>query len=89
MVEDINMHVYLQGHIQVVGVVYRDICTKFGLKVPRTKWGTPNMVQNDQAKIQTDIRLILKETGPSCSQASRGSRTTQGKAGDREDLFYA
>ncbi|KAI3361747.1 hypothetical protein L3Q82_001956 [Scortum barcoo] len=49
---------YMEHHYQVAGIVYRNICTEFGLEVPRSKWATPpKVVENDRAKILWDIQI--------------------------------
>ena len=49
---------YMERHNQVAGIVYRNICTEFGLEVPRSEWKTPpKVVENDQAKILWDFQI--------------------------------
>ena len=31
---------YMERHNQVAGIVYRNICTEYGLEVPRSEWKT-------------------------------------------------
>ncbi|KAI3355858.1 hypothetical protein L3Q82_004410 [Scortum barcoo] len=59
---------YMERHNQVAGIVYRNICTEFGLEVPRSKWATPpKVVENDRAKnlwdfqIQTDKQVMVNQ----------------------------
>jgi len=36
----------------MAGKVYRNICTEYGLEVPKSKWKIqPKVVENDRAKI--------------------------------------
>ncbi|KAF7655154.1 hypothetical protein LDENG_00059220, partial [Lucifuga dentata] len=44
---------YTERHNQVAGIVYRNICAKFRLEVPKSKWETPSKVteNNGRAKI--------------------------------------
>ena len=43
---------------QVVSTVYRNICAKYGLEDPQSKWTTPPKVtENDQAKILQDSQI--------------------------------
>ena len=38
--------------------MYRNICTEYGLEVPRSQWKTPpKVVENDQAKILWDFQI--------------------------------
>ncbi len=38
---------YMELHHQVVGIVYRNICAEYGLRVPRPKWkANPKVVEN-------------------------------------------
>ncbi|TWW59309.1 hypothetical protein D4764_06G0008390 [Takifugu flavidus] len=47
---------YMEWHNQVAGIVYRNICTEYGLEVPGTRWETPpKVVENEQAKILWDF----------------------------------
>uniref|UniRef100_A0A087YQ23 Uncharacterized protein n=1 Tax=Poecilia formosa TaxID=48698 RepID=A0A087YQ23_POEFO len=49
---------YMERHNQVVGIVYRNICAEYGLEAPRSKWGTPpKVVENDRAKILWDFQI--------------------------------
>ena len=42
----------MEHHNQVADIVYRDICTDYGLKVPRPELKTSSkVVENDPAKI--------------------------------------
>ena len=44
--------------MQFVGIVYRNICTKYGLEVPGSKQATPlKLIENDQAKILWDFQI--------------------------------
>ncbi|TWW69263.1 hypothetical protein D4764_18G0000690 [Takifugu flavidus] len=49
---------YMERHNQVAGIVYRNICTEYGLEVPGTRWETPpKVVENKQAKILWDLQI--------------------------------
>ena len=49
---------YMERHSQVAGMVYRNICAEYGLKVLKSKWGTPpKVVDNDKAKIPWDFQI--------------------------------
>ena len=49
---------YMECHNQVASIVYRNICTEYGLEVPRSQWKTPpKVVDNDQAKILWDLQI--------------------------------
>ncbi|TWW53461.1 uncharacterized protein LOC130519722 [Takifugu flavidus] len=49
---------YMERHNQVAGIVYRNICTEYGLEVPGTRWETPpKVVENEQAKILWDFQI--------------------------------
>ena len=49
---------YLERHNQGGGIVYRSICTEYGLEVPGSKWTTPpKVIENNQAKILCDIQI--------------------------------
>ncbi|TWW71259.1 hypothetical protein D4764_17G0007420 [Takifugu flavidus] len=48
---------YMERHNQVAGIVYRNICTEYGLEVPGSRWETPpKMLENKQAKILWDFQ---------------------------------
>ncbi|XP_078017068.1 uncharacterized protein LOC144458442 [Epinephelus lanceolatus] len=56
---------YMERHNQVPGIVYRNICTQYRLKVPKSQWDTPPKVdENNRAEIlwdfsfQTDKQLL-------------------------------
>ena len=34
---------YMERHNQVAGIVYRNICTQYGLEVPKSQWAKPQM----------------------------------------------
>lgn len=45
-------------HNQVVGIVYRNIWTKYGLQAPKSQWETPlKLVENNRAKMLWDFRF--------------------------------
>lgn len=49
---------YLERHNQVAGIVYRNICTEYGLEVPRSRWETPpKVMENNRAKILWDFQI--------------------------------
>ncbi|TWW69428.1 ATP-dependent Clp protease proteolytic subunit, mitochondrial [Takifugu flavidus] len=49
---------YMERHNQVAGIVYRNICTEYGLEVPGSRWETPTKVlENKQAKILWDFQI--------------------------------
>ena len=49
---------YMERHNQVAGIVYRNICTEYGLETPRSKWETPpKVVENDRAKVLWDFQI--------------------------------
>ncbi|TWW62748.1 hypothetical protein D4764_04G0013950 [Takifugu flavidus] len=49
---------YMERHNQVAGIVYRNICTKYGWEVPGSRWETPpKVVENKQAKILWDFQI--------------------------------
>ncbi|TWW67382.1 hypothetical protein D4764_02G0004230 [Takifugu flavidus] len=49
---------YMERHNQVAGIVYRNICTEYGLEVPGTRWETPpKVVENEQTKILWDFQI--------------------------------
>ena len=49
---------YTERHSQVSGIVYRDICAKYELEVPKSNWETPpKVVENDRAKILLDFQI--------------------------------
>uniref|UniRef100_A0A087XGF1 Reverse transcriptase zinc-binding domain-containing protein n=2 Tax=Poecilia formosa TaxID=48698 RepID=A0A087XGF1_POEFO len=49
---------YMERHNQVASIVYRNICAEYGLEAPRSKWGTPpKVVENDRAKILWDFQI--------------------------------
>ncbi|TWW69232.1 hypothetical protein D4764_18G0000380 [Takifugu flavidus] len=49
---------YMERHNQVAGIVYRNICTEYGLEVPGSRWETPpKVVENKQAKILWDFQI--------------------------------
>ncbi|KAF7645372.1 hypothetical protein LDENG_00205860, partial [Lucifuga dentata] len=59
---------YTERHSQVAGIVYRNICVEYGLKVPKSKWETPpKVVENSRAKVlwdfkfQTDKQLLANQ----------------------------
>lgn len=50
--------VYMDHHHQGAGIVYRNICTQYGLKKLRSTLETcPKVVENDWAKIQSDLQI--------------------------------
>ena len=59
---------YMERHNQVAGIVYRNICTQYGLEVPKSQWAIPQkVVENNRAKvlwdfsIQTDKQLLANQ----------------------------
>ena len=59
---------YMERHNQVAVIVYRNICTQYGLEVPKPQWDiTPKVVENNKAKIlwnfsfQTDKQLLANQ----------------------------
>ncbi|TWW61003.1 hypothetical protein D4764_05G0010930 [Takifugu flavidus] len=49
---------YMERHNQVAGIVYRNICTEYGLEVPGSRWETPpKVLENKQAKIPWDFQI--------------------------------
>ncbi|KAF7641260.1 hypothetical protein LDENG_00287520 [Lucifuga dentata] len=59
---------YTERHNQVAGIVYRNICAKYGLEVLKSKWETPpKVVENSRAKVlwdfkfQTDQQLLANQ----------------------------
>ncbi|TWW76583.1 hypothetical protein D4764_13G0012450 [Takifugu flavidus] len=49
---------YMEWDNQVSGIVYRSICTEYGLEVPGSRWETPLKVpENKHAKIQWDFQI--------------------------------
>jgi len=49
---------YMECHNQVAGIVYRNICTKYGLEAPSSKRKTPpKVVEKNQAKILWDFQI--------------------------------
>ena len=58
----------MERHNQVAGIVYRNICTQYGLEVPKSQWAKPQkVVENNRAKvlwdfsIQTDKQLLANQ----------------------------
>ncbi|CAK6950562.1 uncharacterized protein LOC127602290 [Scomber scombrus] len=50
--------VYMECHNQVAGIEYRNICTKYGLEVPRSGWKTPpKVVENSRVVIMWDFQI--------------------------------
>ena len=48
----------MERHNQVAGIVYRNICTEYGLEVPILEWKTPpKVVENDWARILWDLQI--------------------------------
>lgn len=42
----------------MVGIVYRNICVKYKLETPRSKWeSSPKMEENDRVKILWDFQI--------------------------------
>ncbi|XP_068176488.1 uncharacterized protein [Antennarius striatus] len=59
---------YMERHNQVAVIVYRNICTQYGLEVPKSQWDIPpKVVENGKAKIlwdfsfQTDKQLLANK----------------------------
>ena len=49
---------YTERHNQVAGIVYRNICTVYGLDPPKSRWEIPQkVVENDRAKILWDFQI--------------------------------
>uniref|UniRef100_A0A3B3HW39 Reverse transcriptase domain-containing protein n=1 Tax=Oryzias latipes TaxID=8090 RepID=A0A3B3HW39_ORYLA len=49
---------YMERHNQVAGIIYRNVCAKYGLETPRSKWETPpKVVENERAKILWDFQI--------------------------------
>ena len=53
---------------QVAGIVYRNICSEYGLDPPKSRWETPQkVVENNRAKllwdfhIQTDRKVLANQ----------------------------
>ena len=59
---------YTERHNQVAGIVYRNICSEYGLDPPKSRWETPQkVVENNRAKllwdfqIQTDRKVLANQ----------------------------
>ena len=49
---------YMDRHNQVAGIVYRNICTQYGLEVPKSQWAIPQkVVENNRAKVPWDFSI--------------------------------
>ncbi|KAF7649100.1 hypothetical protein LDENG_00146690 [Lucifuga dentata] len=49
---------YTERHNQVAGIVYRNICAKYRLEVPKSKWETPpKVVENGRDKVLWDFKF--------------------------------
>ena len=45
-------------HNQVAGIVYRKICTEYGLDPPKSRWNTPQkVVVKNRAKLLWDVQI--------------------------------
>ena len=59
---------YMERHNQVAGIVYRNICTQYGIEVPKSQWAAPQKVaENNRAKVlwdfsfQTDKQVLANQ----------------------------
>ena len=59
---------YTARHNNVAGIMYRNICTEYGLDPPKSRWETPQtVVENNRAKvlwdfhIQTDRKVLANQ----------------------------
>ena len=59
---------YTERHIQMAGIVYRNICSEYGLDPPKSRWETPQkVVKNNRARllwvfpIQTDGKVLANQ----------------------------
>ena len=49
---------YTERHNQVAGIVYRNICSEYGLDPPKSRWETPQkVVENNRAKLLWDFPI--------------------------------
>ena len=47
----------MEHHIQVAGIIHRNICADYGLEVPGSRWD--EMIENEQVKILWDFQIKL------------------------------
>ena len=48
----------MEHHSHVAGIVYKKICTEYGLEFPGSKWKKPpKLIEKDQAKIMRDFQI--------------------------------
>ena len=59
---------YTKRHNQVAGIVYKNICSEYGLDPPKSRWETPQkVVENNRATllcdfpIQTDSKVLSNQ----------------------------
>ena len=72
---------YTERHNQVAGIVYRNICSKYGLDPPKSRWETPQkVVKNNRAKllwdfqIQTDRKILANQPVLYTEEGGSGDR---------------
>lgn len=52
---------YTERYNQVAGIVYRSLCAKYGLEVPKSKSDTPQKVIENRANILWDFKFHIEK----------------------------
>ena len=48
----------MECHNHVAGIIHRNICAKYGLEVPGSRWETPpKVIENERVKILWDFQI--------------------------------
>lgn len=72
---------YTQQHIEVAGIMYRNICIEYGLDAPKSRWESlQKVVENSRAEI---LREQIQMTGKYIVVLDRHCGSRQGTEGSR------
>ena len=67
----------------MAGIIYRNICAKYRLEVPKSKWEIPpKVLENDRAKILRDFQIQTAKQ-VTANQHCGGRQTTEEGSSDR------
>ena len=52
------LDIYIYTHNRMAGIVYRNICSEYGLDLPKSRWETlQKAVENNRAKLLWDFQI--------------------------------
>ena len=56
--EEAGRQTYMEHHNQAGGIIHRNICAEYRLKVPGSRWETPpKVIENEWVKILLDFQI--------------------------------